>query len=913
MASRRTRCWVAVAAVVGATGGCSDSGSKRSAGGEDAGTTVLPPRDIHALLFTRTAGFRHASIEDARAFFESAVQDDPHLRVTATEDASVFTDAGLDGFDVVMFVNTTGDVLDDPQQEALQRFVRSGRGFVGVHSAADTEHDWPWYGKLVGAYFTSHPLLPLEATLATEDREHATTEHLEPTWTLTDEWYNFDRNPRHDHHVLLTVDEAAFYREDGSPWPTAPPGGAFMGADHPVAWVKEFEGGRSFYTNLGHQPDTWRDARFRAHLLAGIRWASEPIAYNRIVISQKAGNPLALRAAPDGRVVYVERTGEVYAWNPRTGRVTLALKLDVDTTEENGLLGIALDPSFADTRRVYLYHSAPIAEPPPAGPPGRNVVSRFVLRDDDTLDPASREDVFEVPSERKCCHEAGYLEFLPDGTLLLTTGDNTNPHESGGANPIDGRPGRDTFDARRTAANADDLRGKILRINADGSAPETGNLFSSGGGRAEIFAMGVRNPFRVAADPATGRVYWGDVGPDAALDSPRGPRGFDEINLADSPGDYGWPFCIAENLAYPNFDFATEQPGAPFSCDGKRPALVAYDYLTANHRALGNAMNPEAGSVAPIGTGLTGRTALAGAVYRAPAGAAFSFPAALEGRLLMLDWTRDIVASVELRDDGTLRRLRRELPFIDFRRPIDLDVGPDGALYVAEFGTQYGGDNVDAKITRIEHSPTGELTPVAHATASPTAGNGPLTVTLSAAGSHARGRREAIAAYEWDFEGDGTVDATSARVEHTFTTGGVHYPSLVVVGTSGRRSFPTVTEVIVGNTPPTVTIRAPRNGALYTENESVALVGEVTDAEDVTIDCNDLVWDVRQGHNSHSHPARTLRGCSPSFAAGLGGHSSAESGLFYVVELVYTDRGGPNGEPPLTSRSLIKLFVRARP
>ncbi|MCI0346326.1 MAG: ThuA domain-containing protein, partial [Chloroflexi bacterium] len=377
-------------------------------------------RALRVLVFTRTAGFRHPSIADAHRVL-GALGPRDGIVTTITEEPAVFTDEQLLGFDVVLFANTTGDVLGAAEQAALERFVRRGGGWVGVHSAADTEYDWPWYGRLVGAYFRNHPLLPVSVTVTTEDDTHPSTAHLPTTFTFVDEIYNFDRNPRFDNAVLLTVDEAGFV------FPNFPPGPS-MGADHPVAWYKEFDGGRSFYTNLGHRPETWDDPAFVTHLLAGIRWAAGPISWSRAVLTDDARNPLALAVAPDGRVYYVERTGEVRMWDPRTGRALLAARLDVDTTWENGLLGIALDPAFATNGWVYLYHSTPVAEPPPAtGPPGDNVLSRFTARADGTLDLATRLDLLHVPSERACCHEGGSLAFAPDGTLFLSTGDNTNP------------------------------------------------------------------------------------------------------------------------------------------------------------------------------------------------------------------------------------------------------------------------------------------------------------------------------------------------------------------------------------------------------------------------------------------------------------------------------------------------------
>jgi glucose/arabinose dehydrogenase/type 1 glutamine amidotransferase len=857
--------------------------------------TATAANALQVLVFSRTAGFRHPSIADAHRVL-GALPPAEGIVTTITEDPAVFTDANLARFDVVMFVNTTGDVLDESQQAAMERFVRAGGGWVGVHSAADTEYGWPWYGRLVGAYFASHPILPLEVTVTTEDGTHPSTTHLPARFQFNDEWYNFDRNPRTDNVILLTIDEAGFTL------PNFPFGRPSMGADHPVAWYKEFDGGRSFYTNLGHRPETWDDPLFMRHLLAGIRWAASHLTYNRIVLTGEARNPMALAVAPDGSVFYIERTGEVRLWTPATGRVIEAARLEVDTAFENGLLGIALDPAFAQNRLLYLYHSAPVADPPPAGPPGRNTLSRFVVRSDGTLDLGSRVDLLAVPSERLCCHEGGSLAFGPDGTLFLSTGDNTNPFAGfTGTAPLDERPGREQFNSQRTAANPFDLRGKILRIRPDGTIPP-GNMFPPSGelGRPEIYVMGCRNPFRIALDPISGRLFWGDVGPDAFTDRPRGPRGHDEINLADGPGNYGWPYCIGPNLPYADFDYETQTLGPLFSCEGLTPALLAYDYNSVSYLALGSGTTEN---------GFVGRTAIAGVVYRRPPGPApYALPAPFADTLLMTDWTRDVIASVAVNEAGALLDVKRFLPFERLLRPIDLDVGPDGALYVLEYGSGYSGDNPDARLSRVEYSEAGDLTPVAVITASPTAGQAPLQVALSAEGSRTPGRNDRIARYEWDVDGDGVVDATDPSIVHTFSQNGRFAVTLVVAGTSGRRSFPAVAEVVVGNTPPQVTIRSPADGTVVPEGSVVTLVGEVTDAEDGTPPCERLLWDIRLGHNAHAHPTTTREGCTATFQAALADHEH-HSGIFYAVELSYTDNGGPGGEPALTGRQGIRIDI----
>ncbi len=865
-------------------------------------TPIATPADddaIDILVFTRTAGFRHISIDDAKLMLNT-LSPDEGIRATITEDPAVFDDAFLARYEVIAFVNTTGDVLDATQQAAVERFVRSGRGYVGVHSAADTEYDWPWYGRLVGAYFKSHPLLPVRVDVTTEDPLHPTTQHLDDEFVFVDEIYNFDRNPRRDNSILLTVDEAGFVFPNTD-------GGPSMGADHPIAWYKEFDGGRSFYTNLGHSPATWENPLFRTHLLQGIRWAAEPPSYRRTIVTTKAENPLSLAVAPDGRVFYSEITGTLRVWHPTTGRVDDILQLDVSLRGESGLLGLALDPAFADNGYLYLYFAEPDPEPlPTTSPIGHNVLARFTVAADGSIDPTTRVDLLEVPSDRTN-HEAGGLAFGPDGSLFLSVGDNTNPFDSAGSAPIDERPGREIYNAQRTSANPFDLRGKILRIRPDGTIPE-GNLFPASGeqGRPEIFAMGCRNPFRLAVDPSNGRLFWGDVGPDAVGDGARGPRGYDEINFADTPGHYGWPFCIADNRPYADVDFATGAIGPKFSCDGYRPALMAYDYLRVAYLALGNAVDNEGGASGGLTAGFTGRTAIAGTVYPTtervgPVG----LPDPYRGTLIMTEWTRDILASVEVAADGALGQVRRFLPWERFRRPIDVEVGPDGALYVLEFGTGLAGDSVDAQLSRIEYAANGDLPPVAVANVEPNRGPTPLTVRLSAAGSHGTRLGGAIVAYEWDLDADGSIDSGDAEWETTFTTPGVHVVTLTVRDASGRRSLPAAVEVRVGNTPPQVRITQPADGATFRPGETIQFAGEATDAEDGAVDCGALRWDIRLGHNAHSHPITVLEGCTPTYRATLGGHDPSNE-VFYVVELRYTDQGAP-GAVPLTGRAQVRL------
>lgn len=221
-----------------------------TAHGGDAGMRLL--------VFSKTAGYRHASIADGVAMMQ-ALANDHKFVVESTEDATIFNDADLARFDVVCFMNTSGDILDLSQEAAMMRFIRAGGGFVGVHAASDTEHDWPWYGKLVGAHFRSHPAIQPGRIMIVAPG-HPATEHLGAAWEHTDEWYDFKDQPA-GVDVLLAVDESTYE------------GGA-MGARHPIAWTSEFDGGRAFYTAIGHTAECYSDPKFIAHIWGGLRWAA---------------------------------------------------------------------------------------------------------------------------------------------------------------------------------------------------------------------------------------------------------------------------------------------------------------------------------------------------------------------------------------------------------------------------------------------------------------------------------------------------------------------------------------------------------------------------------------------------------------------------------------------------------------
>ena len=225
-----------------------------------AAALLAPASPISILVFTKTAGFRHDSIPVAKRCVYTICQREG-WKVAFTEDPSWFKPNVLRQFDGVIFLLTTGDVLDDAQQAAFERYVRSGKGYVGVHAASDTEYDWPWYGKLVGAYFKGHPAIQ-EAIVKIEDAGGPGTRHAPNPWKRTDEWYNFRTNPRGQVRVLASVDESSYKGGD-------------MGADHPVVWCHEYDGGRSWYTAMGHTKESYSEPAFVQMFSEGISWACQ--------------------------------------------------------------------------------------------------------------------------------------------------------------------------------------------------------------------------------------------------------------------------------------------------------------------------------------------------------------------------------------------------------------------------------------------------------------------------------------------------------------------------------------------------------------------------------------------------------------------------------------------------------------
>jgi len=233
-----------------------------------AGAASAEQEQFSVLLFTKTACWHHESInEGVEAIRKLGQLHD--FNVFWTEDANrVFKDEELKKYKVVIFLSTTGDILNDEQQAAFERYIKAGGGFVGIHAAADTEYGWPWYNKMVGHMFHIHPLVQT-ATIKVEDPNFPGMDRFPKRFLWTDEWYEFDA-ARSKLHYLLSVDEKTY--KPYAKWDTKE--GKGMGSFHPLAWYQEYDGGRAFYTALGHLPAAYSDASFLHHIYGGIYWAA---------------------------------------------------------------------------------------------------------------------------------------------------------------------------------------------------------------------------------------------------------------------------------------------------------------------------------------------------------------------------------------------------------------------------------------------------------------------------------------------------------------------------------------------------------------------------------------------------------------------------------------------------------------
>ncbi|WP_039831599.1 ThuA domain-containing protein [Nocardiopsis valliformis] len=889
-----------------------------------------------ALIFSKTTGFRHDSIPYGVALYE-ALAEEHGFETEHTEDADIFNPEDLARFDAVVWLSTTGDVLDEDQQAAFQEYVRNGGGYAGVHSASDTHYGWEWYGDLVGAYFASHPPGTQEAQVMVNDRAHPSTEMLPASWVREDEWYDFDASPRGDVHVLAGLNEASY--ED-----QVDPAGQ-MGFDHPIAWCQVYDGGRSWYTGGGHTIESYSEPEFADHLLGGLQWAAGQAEgdcgatqwdnFEKVTLAQgeeNVGEPMGMAVLPDGRVMHTSRDGQVSLWSPETYSTNPLADVPVYDHDEDGLQGIALDPDFEENGWVYLYY-APVLDGVPSGAApengspedfepyeAHNNLSRFQFVDGDSpsLDLSSEEVILEVEATRgMCCHVGGDIGFDPDGNLLLSTGDDTSAFGSDGFSPHDERESRNpAFDAQRSSGNTNDLRGKLIRISVDedgGYGIPEGNLFPPQTSdadltRPEIFAMGLRNPFRFSVDQGDGSVYLADYGPDAlAADPDRGPENTVTWHHITEAVNIGWPYCIGNNSAYNHYDFGSGTSGEKFDCDAPvnesprntgltelppvTPAAIWYGY-------------DESEEFPHLGTG--GGAPMGGPAYHFDPDleSDTKWPEYYDGIPLLYEWSRQWIKQVHLDDDGGVLDITETVPDIDLANPMDMEFGPDGSLYVLEYGSGWFGGSADSAISRIDYIGAGN-SPVARIKADTTSGPAPLTVEFDGQDSFHPGG-QAID-FAWNF-GDGNT-STEVSPTHTFTEDGRYTVTLTVTDAEERTGTATTT-ITAGNTAPDVAFQSPRDGEFFSWGDEIPFQVSVDDAEDGSIgdgvDCGDVEVTSALGHDTHAHPWTQYDSCEGVSATGTDGAHGHDMNIFWVLTAEYTDGGGASA-PPLTGSDGVTL------
>ncbi len=835
------------------------------------------------LVFAKTAGFKHSSIPMGIAAVQK-LGSEHGFDVDTTRNAAYFHDDSLRKYSAVIFLNTTGDVLDYRQEIALERYMQAGGGFVGVHSATDTEYDWRWYGRLVGGYFNGHPPTQ-EARFIIRDRNFPATEFFEDTvWQRTDEIYNFKfLNP--DVNVLITVDESSYE-------------GGTHGGNHPMAWYHEYDGGRAFFTGLGHTEESWQEERFLRHLLGGIHYAigdnlelkydkarsDYPPDEDRFTKTQLAyGNlfePTEMAILPNLDVLIAQRRGEIMLYKNQTGEMKQVGYLDVywktsvpNVNAEEGVMGLARDPNFRNNNWIYIFYSPSDSSV--------NRLSRFTFRND-TLDLSTEKVILDIPSQRQiCCHTGGSIAFGPDGLLYLSTGDNSTPFNEPGARyvnhgfaPLNDLPGREQYDARRSAGNTNDLRGKILRIRVNDDATydiPKGNLFAPGTEmtRPEIYVMGNRNPYRISVDQKNSFLYWGEVGPDARNDSmaTRGPRGYDEINQARKAGNFGWPYFVANNLAYREYNYATGESGPPF--DPQRPvnnsrnntglrelppaepAFIWYPYAVSN-------------DFPQLGSG--GRNAMAGPVYYTDMFPKETrLPDYYNGKLLIYDWIRGWIKAVTMFPNGDFSKMEPFFPQLKVNSLIDMEVGPDGRLYLLEYGSGWFSKNADAGLARIDFNGGNRPPKILAFQVDKTSGVLPFKIRASV---------EAIdpendgLTYVWSLGNDVRQETSTPVLEYTYNTIGDFRISVEVRDSHGAAVVSNPVQVYAGNEAPRVAIELTGgNRSFFLPGQSLKYQVIVTDNDTAQFDPENLFVSVEYAAGGYDKAESTM------------GHQEGEVGI----------------------------------
>lgn len=651
--------------------------------------------------------------------------------------------------------------------------------------------------------------------------------------------------------------------------------------------------------------------------------------------------PTEMAVLPNLDILVAQRRGELMLYKNQSKKLVQAAKLDVyfktntpNVNAEEGLLGLTIDPKYASNQYVYVFYS----------PMGKSVnrLSRFKMVND-MLSMSSEKVILEFYSQREiCCHTGGSLAFGPDGLLYISTGDNSTPFDvpnqkfvNKGYAPLDNRPGLQQYDSRRSAGNTNDLRGKILRIKVEENGTYTipeGNLFPKGTDktRPEIYVMGNRNPYRISVDQKKGFLYWGEVGPDATKDDAlRGPKGYDEINQARKAGNFGWPYFIGNNYPYKAYDYKNGENGAAF--DPQNPVNNS-----PNNTGLGNvpAANPafiwypyeESKEFPQVGSG--GRTAMAGPVLYNKPGAS-PYPDYYNGKLIIYEWVRGWIKAVTMSPNGDYVKMEPIMSNLSFSAPIDMELGPDGKIYVLEYGKGWFSKNPDAGISRVDYL-KGNRPPIVNSLKiDKPSGLLPYKMTAKVRAADPDGDK---LVYIWNL-GNGIKKTTTVpEIQYTYLKSGAYPVNVQVVDGEKASAKSTVITVFAGNEHPKIDIMVAGNKSFYFPGKAVnyqVLVsdkGAKVDKERVYVSNSYTTGsDLAGAQMGHQQVAQTLAGkslmmksdCSschkvsetsigPAFEKVSAKYKSTPNANEYLASKIVKGSSGVWGEVPMPAHPAMK-------
>ena len=616
--------------------------------------------------------------------------------------------------------------------------------------------------------------------------------------------------------------------------------------------------------------------------------AQLPDQFQKVELIQGLRNSVNFEFSPDGRIFIIDRYGEIIIYDPNSLTSTSAGVLPVFHELEDGLLGIEFDPNFLSNNYIYLHYS-PVT-------PSVNRVSRFTMIGNQ-LDQSSEVVLMEWATQRDiCCHAAGDLDFDSQGNLYIATGDNTNHSKYATLDETDSNKS-----SENTASNTNDLRGKILRITPQPNGSYTipnGNLFPGGvGGLPEIYVMGARNPYRIYVDREnTDWLFWGEVGPDANQPGVEGPEGLDEINLTKNAGNFGWPYLSGDNQPYRN-DYVSE----PFYYDPQAPVNLSQWNTGAT----------DLPAAEPAWMSFFHECYLAGPRYYYDASILDpkKLPIEFDEAFFYFDFNTSRVWVVQMDAQGNILsndRLAPAILNINKNGFIDMKIGPDGHLYVLEYGEGCCPDNVGSgKLVRLDYTGiVSNSSPVVSLAADPNNGSLPLLVNFSSEGTFDPDGDPLT--YQWDFDGNGTVDSNEENPTFSYTAAGQFEAQLTVSDDEGGISAKTIT-IYAGNNAASFEFISPPDGGFFGWNDDVDIEVSATDVEDGTIPCTSIDLLPSLGHLNHFHDDLSIDGCAKTLTLDPLDHDTdGEMDIFYVMGVNYTDQGG------LTSFDQIRLHPKRK-